>query len=228
MYPKSLALLEDDVTYAEYLARHLAGLGVRVSSFLQAENLLEAANGLVHDFYVVDLMLPGLDGVQFIRRLREFSSAGVLVVSGRTEQHVFADVVKAGADMYLAKPVSFEQAVLAIEAVHRRSRLSLQGRQPWRLDAVASELLAPGGVRISLSEGDLVVLKALSDNESQTVTRLALCGLLGYPDGDQAESALNAAIFRLRRRIERATGVAAPLHARSRLGYEFRAPLVVL
>lgn len=228
MLPKTLALVEDDATYSEYLARHVAERGVRVQRFADGNELLAAKDGMQQDFYVVDLTLPGMDGVALIQAVRQHTSAGVLVVSGRTEQHVFRDVVKAGADMYLAKPVSFDQVVTAIEAVHRRSRKSLQGTQPWRLDIRASELVAPDSTRISLSEGDLVVLKALADNPEHTVTREALCQSLGYEPGEGATSALNAAIFRLRRRIERVTSAAAPLHARSRMGYEFRGPLAVV
>jgi DNA-binding response OmpR family regulator len=225
MLPKTLALVEDDSTYSEYLARHLSELGVRVHRFPDAPSLLDAQEGLHQDFYVVDLTLPGMDGVEFIQVLREHSDAGVLVVSGRTEQQVFREVVKAGADMYLAKPVSHEQVATAIEAVHRRSRKSLQATQAWRLDIAAAELVAPDSTRIGLSDGDLVVLKCLAANPELTVTREALCEALGYEPGDSATAALNAAIFRLRRRIERATSAAAPLHARSRLGYEFRGQL---
>jgi two-component system, OmpR family, response regulator len=228
MLPKSLALVEDDPTYSEYVARHLSERGVRVLVYGDAHSLLAAHDGLQHDFYVVDLTLPGMDGVALIEAVRRHSDAGVLVVSGRTEQHVFRDVVKAGADMYLAKPVSFEQVVTAIEAVHRRSRKSLQGTQPWRLDIAASELVAPDSTRIGLSEGDLVVLKSLANSPDRIVSREALCESLGYEPGESATSALNAAIFRLRRRIERATSAPAPLHARSRMGYEFRGPLSVV
>ena len=228
MYPSSLALLEDDATYAEYLSLHLTGLDVRVQRFGSASALLESSNGLEFDFYVVDLTLPGMDGVEFIKQLRRQSSAGVLVVSGRTEQQVFADVVRAGADMFLAKPVTYEQVALAIEAVHRRSRQSLRNAQAWRLDQSSQELVAPDGARVGLSEGDMVVLREMAKAEHNVVTRETLRLALGYPETDQATSALNAAIFRLRRRIERVTPLPVPLHSRSRMGYEFRAAFEVI
>lgn len=228
MLPKTLAIVEDDSTYSEYLSRHLSSLGIQVNCYPDASALLQAEDGLQQDFYVLDLTLPGMDGVALIEAVRQHSAAGVLVVSGRTEQQVFREVVTAGADMYLAKPVSHEQVATAIEAVHRRSRKSLQGTQPWRLDVAAAELVAPDSTRIGLSEGDLVVLKALAASADLSVTRDSLCQALGYEPGEHATAALNAAIFRLRRRIERATAAPAPLHSRSRIGYEFRGQLVLV
>jgi two-component system, OmpR family, response regulator len=139
---------------------------------------------------------------------------------------VFAGVVKAGADMYLTKPVSFEQVLLAIEAVHRRSGHGAPPDAPWRLDRRARELVAPDGARVALSEADVVVLGCLADARGEAVTRDTLRAALGYADDAAGtDSALNAAIFRLRRRIERATPLPVPLQAKSRLGYLFKGPL---
>ena len=120
MLPKSLALIDDDKEYAEFLAQYLQEQGVRVDVFSDSNDLLVHADPYGYQFYLVDLMLPGIDGVDLIKLLRRRTSAGLLVVSGRLAPDVFKDVISAGADMYLTKPVQFEQVVLAIKAVHRR------------------------------------------------------------------------------------------------------------
>jgi DNA-binding response OmpR family regulator len=127
--------------------------------------------------------------------------------------------------MYLAKPVQFEQVSLAIEAVHRRSSRPAGPEAVWLLDRKSADLVAPDGSRVGLSEADLALLSCFLKAQGAVVPRETLLHGLGRnPDEGDADS-LNATIFRLRRRIERATPLPVPLHSKSRVGYAFRAPL---
>jgi DNA-binding response OmpR family regulator len=170
-------------------------------------------------------MLPGIDGIDLIKVLRLRSQAGVLVVSGRLAPDVFAQVVDAGADMYLAKPVQFEQVALAIKAVQRRAGSSLPQASPWQLDRRARQLIAPDGSVIDLSDSDQRVVECFVDAAGADVTREALRQRLGHDSDSDASDSLNATIYRLRRRIEKATPLVVPLQSKSRVGYVFRAPL---
>ena len=124
MLPKTLALIDDDAEYVEFLSHDLQQRGVAVDVFGDSNDLLAHVNPYAYAFYVVDLMLPGIDGIDLIKVLRRRSSAGILVVSGRLAPDVFEQAIGAGADMYLAKPANFEQVALAVEAVilGRRAR----------------------------------------------------------------------------------------------------------
>jgi two-component system, OmpR family, response regulator len=230
MYPHSIALIDDDPDYAEFLGDHLRELGMDVRVFNDSSDLLADVAAFDRDFYVVDLTLPGVDGVELIRILRRRTSAGVLVVSGRLGPEVFKHVLDAGADMYLAKPIQFEQVALAIAAVQRRIGRGLAPGvpQPWKLDMRASELVAPDGARVSLSEIDRVVLECLLQAHGQPVTRQALLERLGREPAQDGDDGLNATIYRLRQRIKKATPALVPLQAKSRVGYVFQAPLVAL
>ncbi len=228
MYPSTLALIDDDSEYAEYLAQHLGERGMRVDVFRDSRDLLAATDGYAYDFYLVDLMLPGIDGVELIKVLRRRSNVGVLVVSGRLAPDIFKQVVDAGADMYLVKPVQFEQVALAIQAVQRRVGGGAPAQAPWKFDRRARQLVAPDGVRVDLSDADLLVLECFVHADGSTVTREALRQQLGRTPEAGGNDGLNAIIYRLRRRIERATPALVPLQSRSRVGYVFRAPLVAL
>jgi two-component system, OmpR family, response regulator len=228
MLPRTLALVDDDPDYSLYLAQHLRQQGMQVQVFADSNDLLTHVDAYVYDFYVLDLMLPGIDGVQLIKLLRHRSKAGVLVVSGRLADDVFASVVKAGADMYLAKPVRFDQIVLAIEAVHRRSHPTAAASAPWRLHLKAQQLVAPDGAQVALSETDTAVMECLAQAQGAVVPRETLRVRLGYPSEETSTDALNATIFRLRRRIERATPLPVPLQTKSRVGYLFKATLMVV
>ena len=225
MLPSPIALVEDDPDFAEFLAQHLRQQGATVDVFPDSNDLLALADPYGYAFYVVDLMLPGVDGVELIRLLRRRSEAGVVVVSGRLASDVFKQVVQAGADMYLAKPVQFEQVALAIQAVQRRAGAGSPALAAWKFDRRARQLVAPDNARVDLSDADVTVLECFVEAKGEAVTREALCQRLGRtPEGDAADG-LNATIYRLRRRIERATPITVPLQSKSRVGYVFRAPL---
>jgi len=228
MLPKTLALVDDDAEFTEYLAQYLQSRGTQVEVFADSNDLLAHDNPYGYGFYVVDLMLPGIDGLDLVKLLRRRSDAGLLVVSGRLAPEVFNQVLSAGADMYLAKPVQFEQVALAIQAVQRRVAAASPANPPWRLDRRARQLIAPDGAIVDLSDGDLTVLDCFAEAHGETVTRDMLRQRLKGEPAEALEAVadgLNATIYRLRRRIERATPVPVPLQAKSRVGYVFRAVL---
>lgn len=225
MLPKTLALVDDDPEYTEFLSHYLRDQGVQVDVFDDSNDLLAHTVAYGYDFYVVDLMLPGVDGAELIKVIRRRSNAGVLVVSGRLAPDVFQQAITAGADMYLAKPVQFEQVALAIHAVQRRVVNTSPANAPWTLDRRARQLVAPDGTRVDLSDTDLAVMECFLEADGEAVTREALRQRLGQSTDADSGDGLNATIYRLRRRIERATPALVPLHAKSRVGYVFRAPL---
>ncbi len=232
MLPKSLALIDDDKEYAEFLAQYLQEQGVRVDVFSDSNDLLVHADPYGYQFYLVDLMLPGIDGVDLIKLLRRRTTAGLVVVSGRLAPEVFKDVISAGADMYLTKPVQFEQVALAIKAVNRRISGNGQIQAEWRLERRTGQLVAPDGARVDLSDIDQTLMECFVEAHGEVVSRDTLRQRIGKPDAkadDQdATDGLNATIYRLRRRIERATPLLVPLQSKSRVGYVFRAPLTAV
>jgi len=225
MLPKNLALIDDDREFTEFLAQYLGEQGVAVEVFSDSNDLLVQHDPYRFDFYVVDLNLPGVDGVNLIKVLRLRSTAGILVVSGQLGPDVFSSVITAGADMYLAKPVQFEQVAIAVKAVQRRARATSAGGPSWRLDRRSQQLVAPDGARVELSNIDLAVVECFVTANGETVSRDLLRNQLGQGAGFDAADSLNATIYRLRRRIEKATPTAVPLQSKSRVGYVFKAEL---
>jgi two-component system, OmpR family, response regulator len=228
MIPISIAIVEDDRGYADRLSQYLQSFGSRVDAFADSNDLLVHPGAYAFDFYVVDLALPGVDGVELIKILRLRNNAGVLVLSGRLGPGVFGQVVDAGADMYLSKPVELVQVGAAIRAVHRRCS-SAGGNAPgWTLDRRARQLIAPDGARAGLKDVDLHLLECFSRAGGDLVTRDQLQLCLGKIADEQGPDDLTATIYRLRRRIERATPLVVPLRSKSRIGYVFTAPLKLI
>lgn len=226
MLPATLALVDDDPEYSEFLAQHLRNQGVQVQVYSDSSDLLADIEPYRFDFYVLDLMLPGVNGTELLRILRKRNQAGVLIVSGRLGPEVFAEVINAGADMYLTKPVTFEQVELAVRAVHRRIMTTAQIATAWKLDSHRSLLMAPDGQSVELSPTDLMLMQCFLKAQGAVVGRDQIRELLGYPIASESDNSLHATIYRLRRRIEKATPLAVPLQSQQKVGYQFRAPLV--
>ena len=173
-------------------------------------------------------VLPGVDGDELIRILRRRTDAGVLVVSGKVGASVFEAVIDAGADMYLEKPVSLEQILLVAKALYRRAVLRGQREQSWVVDLRASQLLAPDGAKVDLSDTDMTVMRCFLEADGGIVTRDTLIQRLGRDGASTLDNTLHATIYRLRRRIEKASTSLVPLQSEPRVGYVFRAPLKTL
>ena len=226
MLPRTLALVDDDLEYGEFLAAHLRTQGVQVQHYADSSDLLADLSPYQHEFYVVDLMLPGVDGVELIRILRKRTDAGILVVSGRLGPEVFAQVITTGADMFLNKPVTFEQVELAVRAVHRRIVMTATQSSAWKLNRQQSTLTTPDGNPVELSPTDLSLMECFLEANGAVVSREDLAKRLGLVVGSESSNNLHATIYRLRRRIERVTPLAVPLQSQQRVGYVFKAPLV--
>lgn len=226
MLPKSLCIIDDDREYTEYLGQFMQAHGVAVTPYLDSNDALSAEGVFDHDFYVVDLNLPGIDGLDVIRLLRRRSERGIIVVSGKVGDSVFDDALTAGADMYLSKPIRFEQILLAIQAVERRAEARTQVAEVWKLDAKAMLLFTPKKVTVRLSDTDLVLMRCFLEAEGQTVTQATLFERLGKAQSSDSDNWLHATMYRLRHRLEQATEEAVPLQSKPRVGYVFRAKLV--
>lgn len=226
LLPATLTIVDDDSDHREYLAQHLRQQGMRVRAFADGNRLLADPDPFGDAFYIIDLMLPGVSGEELIRILRLRSEAGVLVITGKAEGGVFEDVLTAGADMHLAKPVSLEQITLAIGTVYRRIvRQRESGQKAWELDIDRQRLSSPEGDLIELGDNDVTILSCFPPAQGSVVTRETLCERLGRPVLDTSDNGLHAMIYRLRRRIEKVTGSVVPLQSQSRVGYVFKAPI---
>lgn len=128
--------------------------------------------------------------------------------------------------MYLAKPMPHGRLALAVTAVQRRVAASLQSASEWRLDQKARVLTTPDGAALSLSKADLVVMKCFLEASDRMVPAVQLCRRLGRAEDHRMDNLLHATIYRLRRRISKATTCMPPLQSERGVGYVFRARLI--
>jgi two-component system, OmpR family, response regulator len=225
MPPKSLALIDDDADFARVIGEAMEQRGVPVRTFADTHALLASEHAFDFGFYVLDLMVQGSDVYDLIRQLRRRTAAGIVVATRQSGADAFCAALGAGADMFLAKPIGSDQVLQAVEAVNRRAAGSVLASIPWQFDRRAGRLVTPSGLAVELSASDLVVMDCFIEAHGASVTRADLCRRLGRELTIRNYNWLHATIYRLRRRIERATNEVLPVQSQSRVGYVFRAEL---
>jgi DNA-binding response OmpR family regulator len=217
-------IAEDDRKMAELVRRGLEEAGHTARVAHDGPSALEMGLSSPPDTIVLDIMLPGMDGYEFTRRLRkEGSSVPVLMLTARD---AVADVVKGlnvGADDYLTKPFSLKILIARLEALARRASAAPSNRlqvadliidfdthQVWR-----------GGVRIPLSRTEFEILTLLMRRAGRVVTRDALIDSVWGAERPVENNTLDAFIRLLRTKIE-TTGSKKLIQTVRGVGYSIR------
>jgi DNA-binding response OmpR family regulator len=222
-----ILVVEDDPTVAEIVTRYLEREGFSVEHRRDGREALRYAVSALPDLVVLDLMLPGLDGLEVCRRLRSVAPVPVLMLTARSgEEHLVAGL-ELGADDYMAKPFSPRELTARVKAVLRRSRDPLGGAPPAG-EIVAGELVVDLAAREVRRSGELVALTArefdllafLARNPRHAFSRDDLLERVwGYSYGDT--STVTVHIRRLREKLEADPSTPAQLLTVWGVGYRF-------
>jgi two-component system phosphate regulon response regulator OmpR len=204
--PRHLLIVDDDNRLRGLLKEFLVGRGFRVSVARDAAAARRLIGAIRFDLLVVDVMMPGEDGLSLTRWLRAQAGAAgaapVLILTARGDPDERIEGLRQGADDYLAKPFEPEELVLRIGAILRRAGPAIPQDSPIRLgrcvfDAARGELSADGAA-IRLTQSETQLLRALARSAHGAVDRFDLAGGAGDPSG----RAIDIQVTRLRRKIE--------------------------
>ncbi len=225
IFPRNLCIVDSDADFVAFLAHYLEAQGATSALFGSAEEMMNAGPFETYDFFVIALELPGFDGVDLIALIRAGSDAGILAISGRLGADAFNSALTAGADMFLAKPVRFDQVYYAIKSIWRRVLgKPARASRNWQISADASQLHAPDGAVIRLTRTEARIIQCLRGAKGEPVSRADLAEA-GRVTGSADNRNLDAAISRLRRKIERNTGLTSPFRTAQGLGYQLSAAI---
>ncbi|MEO1038705.1 MAG: response regulator transcription factor [Pseudomonadota bacterium] len=201
--PLHILVVDDDDRIRELLTRFLRERSFLVSAAPDAERALAKLAVIAFDLLVVDVMMPGMDGFELTRRIREQSQTPVLLLTARGEPEDRIQGLSLGADDYLAKPFEPEELVLRIRSILRRALPQVRGPShvtfgEWRFEIEAAQL-SRGDRKVKLTGGEAALLTALAQSAGQTVSRDALAEKAGAGAGGRA---VDVQVTRLRRKIE--------------------------
>ncbi len=204
-----LLIVDDDERIRGLLRKFLARHGFLVSVARDAAHARRVLAGLEFDLIVMDVMMPGEDGVALTRSLRTSLQTPILLLTARGETEDRIAGLEAGADDYLAKPFEPKELLLRINAILRRMpepepetvmpKVLQMG--PVRFDIERSELMR-GTDPIRLTATEVQLMRIFSEHLRQPVTRAKLVEDLGRDRGQAQERAVDVQITRLRRKIE--------------------------
>ncbi len=207
-----ILVVEDDVEISRLVTRYLRTNDFRVSAVADGRHLERLVEDNRIDLVVLDLMLPGEDGLGLCRRLRTRSEVPVIMLTARGEEIDRIIGLEMGADDYVTKPFNPRELLARIRAVLRRAtaagtaigkRVHMLTFAGWQLDCLLRELKDPRGTRIVLTAAEFDLLQVLCERSGRVLTREQLLDLTQGRGAGSLGRSIDVLISRLRRKIER-------------------------
>lgn len=211
--PPHLLIVDDDTRIRDLLKRYLVKQGFMVTAARDAAHCRRLLAGLAFDLIILDVMMPGEDGIALTAWLRGVMATPVILLTARGESRDRIAGFEAGADDYIAKPFEPRELVLRINAILRRTpraeastitpQMISLGRLRYEID---SGKLRDGREVIRLTQTESALMRILVASLGNVIDRESLIEHLGRERGASAESAqeraIDVQITRLRRKIE--------------------------
>ena len=221
---RRILAVDDELQILRALRVTLRSHGYEVITAATVEEALDAAAVSPPDAAIVDLLLPDGDGVELTRRLREWSSAPVIVLSAVGEEEEKVRALRAGADDYVTKPFGPEELVARLEAVLRRTAPKNDGSlievAGLSVD-LANHTVHRDGEEIHLTPTEFELLRMFVQGRGRLLTHRALLAEVWGPEYEDDVTVLRGQIANLRRKIEPA-GRARRHYIRTEPGVGYR------
>lgn len=205
-----ILIVEDDPTLRVLLARTLKENGFRATAASAAPDALRAMKASPFDLILLDIMLPGTNGLDLCRIIRRDSPAPIIMISARTDEVDRVLGLELGADDYVPKPFSTKELLARVRAVLRRTAagpithatpretMSFQG---WSVDLRRRELTSPEGAQVDLSGAEYDLLMTFLDNPQRIIGRERLLELSRNRLADVSDRSIDVLVSRLRRKL---------------------------
>jgi two-component system OmpR family response regulator len=211
-------VVDDDPDICELLTTYLSGEGLDVSIARNGTDMRSILHGRTVDLILLDLGLPGEDGLQLLRELRHGSNVPIIVLTGKGDAVDRIVGLEIGADDYVTKPFHLRELLARIRTVLRRSAGIAEkpaeepepaGRRPprlafegWTLDPGARTLRAPDGTAVDLTTMEFNLLTALVQHPNQVLTREQLLDACTGRELGPMDRSIDVHIGNIRRKIE--------------------------
>ena len=211
-----IAVVDDEPDLRSAVARYLVRYGYRVSEAEGGAALWRMIEAEAVDLVILDLNMPGEDGLTIAGRLRARGPIGIVMLTGVAEPADIVAGLEVGADDYVAKPFDLRELVARVRSVLRRREQNMapspnptsdeSGRSvqigQLAFDLEARRLLAPGGREVALTAGEAELLHLFARNPGRVLSRDAVLDLLQNPEAEPFSRSVDARIARLRRKVE--------------------------
>jgi two-component system, OmpR family, alkaline phosphatase synthesis response regulator PhoP len=226
MMAAKILVVEDELAIQNVVRTYLENAGFQVFIANSGQEGLAAARQLAPDLVILDLMLPGMDGMEVAARLRQESEVYILMLSARSEEMDRVAGLRLGADDYLTKPFSPRELVARVEAILRRRRNGAAAQEeaaihfphlhisPDRMEAVAGDTL------LDLTPTEFNLLLTLANNAGRVLTREQILDRVWGADFYGSDRIVDVYVGQVRRKLEDAAGKSLIQTVRG-VGYKF-------
>jgi two-component system OmpR family response regulator len=209
-----ILVVDDHREIRDLVSRALTKDGFRVSTAVDGRAMRKALADSRIDLILLDLMLPGEDGLSLCRAVRAESKIPIIMLTAKGEEVDRVIGLEMGADDYLPKPFGSRELIARIRAVLRRSadttpaagpaeRLRRYRFEEWQLDTGARELIRDDGVSVPLSTGEYDLLIALVERPQRVLNRDQLLDLARGRAANALDRSIDTQVSRLRKKLER-------------------------
>jgi len=226
--PPTILIVEDEPQIRRFL-RATLGTDYRLLEATNAQEGLAEAAATPPDVVLLDLGLPDMDGLEVIRRLREWTQAPIIIISARGQEHDKVAGLDAGADDYLTKPFGVPELMARIRVALRRSQsASDEAGNPvltsgeLKID-LAKRLVHVGGEEIHLTPLEFKLLAILAKHADKVITHRQLLKEVWGPDCTEDTQYLRVFVHQLRRKVEPNSSQPKWLITEAGVGYRLRA-----
>ena len=205
---RHILVVEDDEVSRAKLAGYLEAAGHRVSEAADGDGLWAVFDRDPADLILLDITLPGEDGLDLTRRIRARSAVGIILVTGRTDEVDRIVGLEIGADDYVTKPFNPRELLARVKALLRRTGGAGPGDAPfrrfagWSFNLTARKLLSPEGEAIGLTRAEYELLHALVDHPGEVMTRDRLLARVTHRSWEPSDRTIDVLVRRLRQKIE--------------------------
>jgi two-component system, OmpR family, response regulator len=207
----TLLVVDDDREIRLLLANSLGARGYRVETAANAHEMDEVLAHTKVDLVILDVMMPGEDGLSASRRLARTGGPEVIMLSALGEEQDRILGLEGGASHYLPKPCSPREILATVRAAlrkrgaHKPASGDVYTFDGWRIDLGSHELFDPQGVLVGLTDGEFAVLRVFIERPRRVLSREALLAAARGPDSEAYDRAIDVQVSRLRRKL-RASG----------------------
>jgi DNA-binding response OmpR family regulator len=207
-----ILVVDDQREICDLVQEYLSGEGYRVSIAQDGVRMRRVMAQSPVDLVILDLILPGEDGLTLARWLRENFRVGIIMLTGRGDivDHILG--LEMGADYYVPKPCHNRQLLATVKSVLRRPSTQTTEKQTpsrskalfagWKVDLSSRELVSPSGREVELTTGEFDLLAAFVNNPSHVLTRDRLLDLARNRKAGPGDRTIDVQVGRLRRKLE--------------------------
>ena len=201
-------IVEDDEVARTKLAGYLETAGHRVSEAVDGRGLRQVMVSDPVDLVLLDINLPGEDGLDLTRFIRANSDVGIILVTGRTDDVDRIVGLEIGADDYVTKPFNPRELLARVKTLLRRTtaRAPLVSETKtfsgWRFDMRSRRLVSPTGGKVALTRAEFELLSALIAHPGTVLTRERLLGCITHRSWDPSNRTVDVLVRRLRQKLE--------------------------